>query len=98
MSDDAIDAFDPLLPEFVLQHDFRERFFHALELVVETLDDETMTPEHRLTKIGIIAREALDHESIKVWMDANRPMPWLDDKLGDQAREITEFVLKSLDS
>ena len=98
MSDDAIDAFDPLLPEFVLQHDFRERFFHALELIVETLDDESMTTEHRLTKIGIVAREALDHESIKVWMDANRPMPWLDDKVAEQAREITDFVLKSLDS
>lgn len=98
MSDDVLDAFDPLLPEFVLQHDFRERFFHALEEIVEVLDADDMTSEQRLVKIGILARGALDHESIKVWLDANRPMPWLDERVGDQAREITEFVLKSLDS
>ena len=82
MSDDALDAFDPLLPEFVLQHDFRERFFHALEEIVEVLDADDMTSEQRLVKIGILARGALDHESIKVWLDANRPMPWLDERVG----------------
>lgn len=96
MSDDAIDALDPLLPEFVLQHDFRERFFHALEQIVEVLDGGD--DEHKLARISAIAREALDHESIRLWMDANRPMPWLDDRLGEEAKALTELVIKALDS
>lgn len=100
MSDDAtIDALDPLLIDFTLQHDFRERFFHALQMIVEVIDTDgdEFSVEQRLAKVDLIAREALDHDSISLWMKANRPMPWLDDVIGEDAKQITEMVRKALD-
>jgi hypothetical protein len=90
-----IDPLDPLLPAFALQHDFRERFFHALQEIEEVIASDAPDAD-RLARVGEIASEALDHQSIKAWLEANRPLPWIDEVLGDESRQLTQRVLDSL--
>lgn len=91
MSD--IDPLDPLLPMFALQHDFRERFFHALQEIERTLGSDDLDRGEKLDRVGEITFEALDHESIKAWLEQNRPMPWLDEVLDAQVEDLNQRVL-----
>jgi|JI9StandDraft_1071089.scaffolds.fasta_scaffold11251_3 hypothetical protein len=91
----TIDVLDPMLVGFTIQHDFRERFLHALQEISEMIKGNS-TMETKLAVIDSITTEALDPDSIQRWMDANRPLPWLDAVLGDDSRRLTEDVLAAL--
>lgn len=99
----VIAADDPLLTAFTMQHDLRERFLHALEQVQAVLrsfdpeiaaDAETMSAA--LTNIEEIVDEALDQQAIQGWMDNGRPLPWLDERLGEGPERVRDAVLKMI--
>lgn len=91
----TIDVLDPMLDGFAIQHDFRERFLHALQEVAEMIASDS-TMETKLQVIDTIVTEALDPKAIQRWVDDNRPLPWLDALVGDDSRQLTEDVLRSL--
>ncbi len=87
----VIDASDPLLGAFALQHDIRERFLVALEIIA------TYKPEGRRYKdafllVQEVAKEAMDPEKMEKWIDAGRPLPTIDNSLGDVPRSFTKSV------
>lgn len=84
----------PLAPLFAIQHDFRERFQEALVDIIEAfekLDD----PEERANAMIALARQALDPEEVKRWVEAGRPLPRLEAMYGEEA--INQMNLRSLD-
>jgi hypothetical protein len=91
-----IDALDPLIPMLAIQHDFRERFFHALTEIVDVIESEGGSGRVALMKVASIARDALDHEKIQEWMANNRPMPWLDEIVGADGERLTVSMLDLL--
>lgn len=93
---DEIDVLNPLLPAFTIQHDFRERFFHALQTILQKIDSGDGSAEDLLDTVRTIAFEALDHGSIQLWMDSGRPLPWLDEVLGEENDRLRTEVLKAL--
>lgn len=94
----AID--DPLLEEFALQHDLRERFFHALEQIQDILRKLDENPEVSgrdvvlaSVAVGEIVDEAISPEALRAWGEQGRPLPWLDERLGDGPERLRRAVL-----
>lgn len=90
-----IDPMDPLLSGFALQHDLRERFLHALEEIL-AVRVEGRHYRSALDKCREIARDALSEESILLWHQANRPLPWLDEQIGDRAESLRSQVTSAI--
>lgn len=92
----VIAADDPLLTMFAMQHDLRERFAHTLLGVQEILHGITDIDKvhEAVIEIEALVDEALDPMAISVWVDDGRPMPWLDEALGDGPEQIRQTVLK----
>lgn len=88
----TLDPEDPLLEHFALQHDYRERYQHALE---EILALDMGDPQVHI-KMRQVAEDALDATKIAEWLAANRPLPWIDDSLNPVAAKIREEVLAML--
>lgn len=87
----VVNAEDPLLVAFALQHDFRERFLNALQeiMAVEVQGRSYKTAWEAVRKI---AAEAMDEDSIMAWMDSGRPLPGLDAEFGEVPRQLTDEV------
>lgn len=66
----VIDASDPLLFQFALQHDLRERFLAAITSALESFGD----PE----RCRAILEEAIDDAAIEAWIHDGRPLPSID--------------------
>jgi|JI10StandDraft_1071094.scaffolds.fasta_scaffold14615_19 hypothetical protein len=94
MADDPIvfDPTDPVLEHFAIQFDFRERYLHALEMILAV--DMAAADAH--VQMRLIATEALDRESVQKWIDLDRPLPWLDEQVGPAARQARDAVLAML--
>lgn len=92
----TVSVDDPLLLPFSLQHDFRERFFNALQEIV-ALKVEGRSYKAAFEKALAIATEALDEDSIMAWMDAGRPLPGIDAEFGEVPRHLNDEVSKVLD-
>lgn len=87
-----IDPMDPLLSAFTWQHDLRERFLRALEQIIavdQTSSDAAAQCRH-------IAEEAIDDDKIREWDEAKRPIPWLDEVVGEQAEKLRQGVIEQL--
>lgn len=82
-----IDMEDPLLPHFVLQHDFRERYLVAITDAIVALDAGDVD------RASSILRLAVDPDDIRVWQENNRPLPSLDDSpLGQSVEELNRII------
>lgn len=83
---------NPLLPGYALQHDLRERFLHALVEIIN-VEPEPRAYRAAFLKCQEIARGAVDVDSITEWVANGRPLPWLDEVLGEAAKELTDAVV-----
>lgn len=88
----AIDPTDPLVEHFAFQHDFRERYQHALEEICKV--DMSQGNAHVLMRT--IAEEALDLDKIREWQKQGRPLPWMDAEINPLAERIRDEVLQML--
>lgn len=82
---------DPLLVHFALQHDLRARFLQAISDAIEALSIPDQQVANRVC--GEILSEAISPSSISEWMAAGRPLPFIDQKVGEAAEELTKAVL-----
>lgn len=88
----AIDPTDPLVEHFAFQHDFRERYQHALEEICKV--DMAQGNAHVLMRT--IATDALDVDKIREWQAEGRPLPWIDETINPLAERIRDEVLNML--
>jgi hypothetical protein len=89
-----IGADDTALLGFTEQFEFRERYQHALDMIV-VID---MADPQAAEKMQIIARDALDVERIRDWTAQGRPLPWLDERLGDSVAGAQKAVMEMFKS
>lgn len=92
----AIDPTDPLLEHFAFQHDFRERYQHALEEILKVNATPLISWETAGRLMIKLAAEALDIEEIRKWQEAGRPLPWIDETINPVAERVRDDVLKML--
>ena len=89
---EVFDPTDPILEHFAFQHDFRERYLHALEEICQV--DMAQGNAHVLMRT--IATDAIDPEKLAEWQSAGRPLPWLDEKINPVAERVRREVLAML--
>lgn len=82
---------DPLLVHFALQHDLRARFLEAINDAIEALS--IPDPEVAARVAVEILRESVDPDSIGAWIAAGRPLPFIDQQVGEAAEALTKAVL-----
>lgn len=82
---------DPLLVHFALQHDLRARFLEAIQDAIEALSIPDQEVANRVA--GEILAEAIDSTAIREWMEKGRPLPFIDQKYGEAAEELTRAVI-----
>jgi len=82
---------DPLLVHFALQHDLRARFLEAINDAIEALAIPDPTVAARVARD--ILREAVNPASVRAWIEAGRPLPYIDQRVGEAAEELTRAVL-----
>lgn len=85
-----IGADDTALLGFTDQFELRERFLHALELIVAVDMADPLSAE----KMQSIARDAIDSTSLREWTANGRPLPWLDERLGDSVESAQRAVME----
>lgn len=87
-----VDPTDPLVFHFALQHDLRERFLHAIEESIEALE----MGEHESALL--LLREAVDRRRITEWIEADRPLPWIDTYLAEPTQQVNEVIQRIFES
>jgi len=103
MAQIVIDFDDPLLSLFVAQHNFRERYLHALQEIIEKAKDASLTVEQAYEESVAIAMDAVSDEITAEWIDEGMPLPWIDGLYMEQdsafeqlSRDAREVYLKRL--
>lgn len=86
---------DPLLPHFVYQHDLRARLWHALEEIVEAVHSSE-DPQDVLAGVKAIATDAIDPRSVREWVMAGRPLPYIEPSDSELATALNEALAELL--
>ena len=87
---------DPLLVLFTAQHDLRARYQNAIENALEaiiSIDDPTVA----VRTVQAILHEATDRDALIEWARLGRPLPWIDEVVGERAQELTDAVVALLE-
>jgi hypothetical protein len=82
---------DPLLPHFVYQHDLRARLWHSLEEIVSVLNSGE-DPEDIVAAVKSIATDAIDVRSVRAWVLAGRPLPYIEPSDSELAVALNEAL------
>jgi hypothetical protein len=94
MPDDEVPALDPNGPDwdaYAFQHDLRERFLHALMMII-VIEPSGRAYKDALARAQEIASEAIDTDTLAAWGRAGRPLPWIDGLIGEDASEVERVL------